>query len=127
MPLDSERRRGQLPSRIASGKRQCTKELARLGPGNSDRRRRFIHALGRGSAYHAHHTQARIPPAADVTEPVFRGDPLNCAILERADMRKAGHVRLGAAGKAPKQAITAVMGKLIVLANALLKNKRRGR
>ena len=37
---------------------------------------------------------------------------------------KAKYKQLIAAGKAPKQAITAVMRKLVILANALLKNKR---
>jgi transposase len=37
---------------------------------------------------------------------------------------KTKYNQLVAAGKAPKQAITAIMRKLIVLANALLKAKR---
>lgn len=37
---------------------------------------------------------------------------------------KAKYDQLTAAGKAPKQAITAIMRKLVVLANALLKNNR---
>ncbi|MBB4104809.1 transposase [Rhizobium borbori] len=38
---------------------------------------------------------------------------------------KANYDRLKAAGKPPKVAITAIMRKLIVLANALLKNNRK--
>ncbi len=38
---------------------------------------------------------------------------------------KAKYEQLKAAGKAPKVAITAIMRKLIVLANALLRNNRK--
>jgi transposase len=50
--------------------------------------------------------------------------PALVAIRFNADL-KAKYEQLIKAGKAPKQAITAVMRKLIILANALLKKGRK--
>ena len=50
--------------------------------------------------------------------------PTLVAIRFNADL-KAKYEQLIKAGKAPKQAITAVMRKLIILANALLKKGRK--
>ena len=50
--------------------------------------------------------------------------PALVAIRFNADL-KTKYEQLIKAGKAPKQAITAVMRKLIILANALLKKGRK--
>jgi len=50
--------------------------------------------------------------------------PAIAAIRFKPDL-KAKYHRLKAAGKASKLAITAIMRKLIVLANALLKDNRK--
>jgi transposase len=50
--------------------------------------------------------------------------PALVAIRFNADF-KAKYEQLIKAGKAPKQAITAIMRKLVILANALLKKDRK--
>jgi transposase len=50
--------------------------------------------------------------------------PFTSAIRVNADL-KAPYEQLIKAGKAPEQVITAVMRKLLILANALLKNGRK--
>ena len=67
---------------------------------------------------------ARLVPGIGASHGPNAASPFTSAIRVNADL-KAPYEQLIKAGKAPKQAITAVMRKLLILANALLKKGRK--